>query len=288
MGRQQRPETDANSLQWVGRAWPAARAGSPKPRGRATPRPGSRGPRRENGGAHAPGGRALHSHGWRAAATSSPGRGAHTTCCLSREEHPQPRRPFFLFAAPEATQSPARLGRRSRARLRRLPRGRAAPPPVEPALLACLGRGLARRCTDLSLAGEARTASSSAAGPPPSPAPSPRAPRTGADRPGRGAGGGDRARGAQRGAPLCALGSKPISWGGFRGSPSPEPPPALFCNFQKAERRRQIDREVGEKVGLSFGELVRGHRRRDTVPVCFCRSGIWDLSSSCKMRPWGP
>lgn len=172
------------------------------------------------------------------------------------------------------------------------PGGRAAPPPAEPALLACLrrrlgrsaGRGartqmhrplFGRRGTHRLLAG--------LPSPPLSPVPSPRAPRTGAHRPGtrRGRRGPFRRAGRGRAPPPAGVQPATPRGGGFRGSPSPEPPAAPLPSarlslglFQKGERWGRPDREVGEKVACLLG-CWRGATETRRVPVCSRRSGVW-------------
>lgn len=232
MGRQQRPEADANSGRGgSGEPSRQPRAGSRSPGAARLRRPGTGGPRRESGGAHAP------------------GRPSSSLTSLAGGGHllPAPGRTHNLLSFPDGTSTAektvlpssllplkpqrarARLGRRSRARLRRLPK-RTGCAATSGARAPRVSRAGARTQMHRPLFGRRGTHRLLLRCPallfllfPPL---APRGP--GADRPGRGAVGGDQARGARRGAPLCALGSKPISWGGVRGSPSLEPPPALL------------------------------------------------------------
>lgn len=172
------------------------------------------------------------------------GRGARSTCCLPRAEHP--RRPARPSSSPLSLAAAATPGRRAasgrRRRVSRRP-GCAATrgAPAARALRRWLGRsavatrgapGLSRRGTELPLAGEARTASSPRRpGPPLSLVPSPRA---------RGpTAGGTRTR---RGRPGPGSPPSPSREGGQLWQlphPSPSPPPS-----PRGEARRPRSRGV--------------------------------------------
>lgn len=187
------------------------------------------------------GGRALHSHGC-GRRPPSPRAGAHTQLAVfpGRNIHSQEDRSSFFAAVAKATESGPDLGEGAGPDSGGCPGGRAAPPPVEPALLACLGRGFARRCTDLSLAGEARTASSLRG-----PAllflmfPPPRAPRTGSrpTRTRRGRQG--QARGAWRARPSVRWGSSPSVGVAFAAPPAA--PSLLLLSSQCDSFQREGD-----------------------------------------------
>lgn len=122
MGRQHPPEADAKSRRG-GRGEPSQhpRSGSPEPGSGTTPASGEERPRRERSGAHARGA-ASALLTWLAGGSQllSPGRGAHTTCCLSRAEHPQPKPVLPSSPLSLTARRRARLGRGSGGCLRRL------------------------------------------------------------------------------------------------------------------------------------------------------------------------
>lgn len=309
MGRQHPPEADASS----GRGGQGEPAGSPAQEVRS---PGAAQLRRpeKKGAEPAPrGSLARDSHGWRAAATFSPGAGAHSQLAVSpgRSIHGTQDRPSLFAAVPNSRGAPGpdaggRAGAGSR---RRAPGGRAAPPPVQPRFPRLTGGGSggalwprAGRCSSragrCSSRAEGRICLWQArhAAPPPLRRPAllsllspPLAPA--GIRSGRGEGaarqGGDppgTRGGAGRGArpPSAGVSSHPL--GGCLGSSSREPSPAFLAPrlLPMREWRRQRPRSRGESC-LSSRVLARGLEDETRSLFAFRGSGIWGLSSG--LRP---